>query len=71
MKAKTTILAALAGLAGAALGDDVATLESNLKADILDKVNQVNPIDSATGQRKYISNVRSGTLAGLPPDSSP
>ena len=38
-----------------AFGDDVATLESNLRSDILDKVNQVNPIDSATGQRKYIS----------------
>ena len=35
--------------------DDVATLESNLKSDIMSKVNQVNPIDSATGQRKYIS----------------
>ncbi|MCR5751777.1 MAG: right-handed parallel beta-helix repeat-containing protein [Kiritimatiellae bacterium] len=38
-----------------AFGDDVATLESNLKSDIMSKVNQVNPIDSATGQRKYIS----------------
>ena len=38
-----------------AFGDDVATLEAGLKSDILDKVNQVNPIDSATGQRKYIS----------------
>lgn len=38
-----------------AFGDDVATLESNLKSEIMSKVNQVNPIDSATGQRKYIS----------------
>jgi len=38
-----------------AFGDDVATLEAGLKSDIMDKVNQVNPIDSATGQRKYIS----------------
>ncbi|MBQ6341347.1 MAG: right-handed parallel beta-helix repeat-containing protein [Kiritimatiellae bacterium] len=38
-----------------AFGDDVATLESNLKSDIMSKVNQVNPIDSTTGQRKYIS----------------
>ena len=38
-----------------AYSDDVATLESNLKSDIMSKVNQVNPIDSATGKRKYIS----------------
>ena len=55
MKAKHTILAALAVLAGAASGDDVATLESNLKADILDIVDQVNPVDPATGARKFIS----------------
>ena len=55
MKAKHTILAALAVLAGAAFGDDVATLESNLKADILDIVDQVNPVDPATGARKFIS----------------
>ena len=55
MKAKHTILAAMAVLAGAASGDDVATLESNLKADILDIVDQVNPVDPATGARKFIS----------------
>ena len=55
MKAKHTVLAALLVLAGAASGDDVAVLEAKLKADILDKVDQANPIDSATGQRKYIS----------------
>ena len=38
-----------------AFGDDVATLEAGLKSDIMDKVNQVNPFDPATGQRKYIS----------------
>ena len=38
-----------------AFGDDVATLEAGLKSDIMTIVNQVNPIDSATGQRKYIS----------------
>ena len=36
-------------------GDDVATLEAGLKSDIMTIVNQVNPIDSATGKRKYIS----------------
>ena len=55
MKAKTTILAALAVLAGAAFGDDVATLEAGLKQDILTLVDQVNPIDATTGARKYIS----------------
>ena len=55
MKAKHTILAVMAVLAGAASGDDVATLESNLKADILDIVDQVNPVDPATGARKFIS----------------
>ena len=55
MKAKTTILASLLVLAGAASGDDVAVLEGKLKADILDKVDQANPIDSATGARKFIS----------------
>ena len=55
MKAKHTILAAMAVLAGTASGDDVATLESNLKADILDIVDQVNPVDPATGARKFIS----------------
>ena len=55
MKTKTTILAVLAALAGTASGDDVATLESNLRSDILSKVDQVNPIDPATGARKYIS----------------
>ncbi len=55
MKAKHTILAAMAVLAGAASGDDIATLESNLKADILDIVDQVNPVDPATGARKFIS----------------
>lgn len=38
-----------------AFGDDVATLEAGLKSDIMTIVNQVNPIDSATGKRKYIS----------------
>ena len=38
-----------------AFGDDVAALEAGLKSDIMTIVNQVNPIDSATGQRKYIS----------------
>lgn len=38
-----------------AFGDDVATLEDGLKSDIMTIVNQVNPIDSATGKRKYIS----------------
>ncbi|MBQ6136269.1 MAG: hypothetical protein IJI73_02745, partial [Kiritimatiellae bacterium] len=36
-------------------GDDVATLEAGLKSDIMTIVNQVNPIDSTTGKRKYIS----------------
>ncbi len=56
MKAKHTILAALAVLAVAASGDDVATLEAGLKSDILTIVDQVNPVvDQATGARKYIS----------------
>ena len=55
MKAKHTILAAMAVLAGAASGDDVAVLEGKLKADILDIVDQVNPVDPATGARKFIS----------------
>ena len=55
MKAKTTILAALAVLAGAAFGDDGATLVAGLKQDILTLVDQVNPIDATTGARKYIS----------------
>ena len=38
-----------------AFGDDVATLEAGLKSDIMTIVEQVNPIDSATGKRKYIS----------------
>lgn len=38
-----------------AFGGDVATLEAGLKSDIMTIVNQVNPIDSATGKRKYIS----------------
>lgn len=38
-----------------AFGDDVATLEAGLKSDIMTIVNQVNPIDSTTGKRKYIS----------------
>ena len=38
-----------------AFADDVAVLEAGLKSDIMTIVNQVNPIDSATGQRKYIS----------------
>ena len=38
-----------------AFGDDVATLEAGLKSDIMTIVEQVNPIDPATGKRKYIS----------------
>ena len=38
-----------------AFGDNVATLEAGLKSDIMTIVDQVNPIDSATGKRKYIS----------------
>ncbi len=55
MKAKHTILAALLVLAGAAFGDDVAVLEGKLLSDILAKVDEVNPVDPATGARKYVS----------------
>ena len=55
MKAKTILLASLLVLAGAASGDDVATLEAGLKQDIMTLVDQVNPVDAATGARKYIS----------------
>ncbi len=53
MKKAVFAAALTAGLV--AFGDDVATLESNLKSDIMTIVNQVNPVDSTTGQRKYIS----------------
>ncbi len=52
---KKLVSAALLTSGLLAFGDDVATLEAGLKSDIMDKVNQVNPIDSATGKRKYIS----------------
>ncbi|MCR5750786.1 MAG: DUF2341 domain-containing protein [Kiritimatiellae bacterium] len=55
MKVSSIVLATLAGFSGAAFGDDVATIEAGLKSDIMGLVNQVNPIDSATGERKYIS----------------
>ena len=55
MNAKYTILPALLVLAGASFGDDVAALEAKLKADILTIVDEVNPIDPATGARRYIS----------------
>lgn len=38
-----------------AFADDVAALEAGLKSDIMAVVDQVNPVDAATGQRKYIS----------------
>ena len=51
---KTVFLGAVfAGLL--AFGEDVATLEAGLRTAILEKINAVNPIDSATGQRTYIS----------------
>ena len=53
MKKAVFAVALTAGLV--AFGDDVATLEAGLKSDIMTIVNQVNPVDSATGQRKYIS----------------
>ncbi len=52
---KKLVSAALLTSGLLAFGDDVATLEAGLKSDIMDKVNQVNPFDPATGQRKYIS----------------
>ncbi len=55
MKAKHTILAAMAVLAGAASGDDVALLEGKLKSDIMTIVDQVNPVNPDTGARRYIS----------------
>ena len=40
---------------GDTVSADVAAVEAKLKNDIMTIVNQVNPIDSTTGQRKYIS----------------
>jgi hypothetical protein len=55
MQMKKLVSAVLLTSGLLAFGDDVATLEAGLKSDIMDKVNQVNPFDPATGQRKYIS----------------
>ena len=38
-----------------ALGEDVAVLEGRLRSEILDKVDEVNPVDPATGARRYVS----------------
>ena len=38
-----------------ASGEDAAILEGRLRSEILAKVNEVNPVDSATGGRRYIS----------------
>ena len=43
------------GVACVAFGQDVAALESGLRTSILEKVDEVNPVDPATGARKYIS----------------
>ena len=52
---KKLVFATMLSVGLLAHGDDVATLEAGLKSDIMTKVNEVNPIDSATGQRKFIS----------------
>ena len=51
---KALVAAALAATLPA-FGDDVATLEGKLLSDILAKVDEVNPVDAATGARKYVS----------------
>ncbi len=38
-----------------ALGEDVAVLEGRLRAEILARVDEVNPVDPATGARRYVS----------------
>lgn len=38
-----------------ASGEDAAIIEGRLRSEILAKVNEVNPVDSATGGRRYIS----------------
>ena len=51
---KVAVAAALsAGLV--AFGEDVAVLENRLRAEILSKVDAVNPVDPATGARRYVS----------------
>ena len=48
-------LAALSAVASASDPDPVAALEGDLRAAILEKVDEANPIDPATGARKYVS----------------
>ena len=55
MKPSCLLLSALLGIAGSAVGDDVSAVESGLRTDILRLVDQVNPVDPATGARRYIS----------------
>lgn len=42
-------------ICGAASGEGIAALESRLMGSILAAVNEANPVDPATGQRKFIS----------------
>ena len=38
-----------------ALGEDIAVLEGRLRTEILAKVEEANPVDPATGARRYVS----------------
>ena len=51
---KKLLFAVMTSVVGLALAGE-AEIEAKLKSDIMTIVNQVNPIDQKTGQRKYIS----------------